>query len=398
MAKGEGWYRAERLKPGYISFLSFSSTVNLIVAHIDADGILSARIIYLLLGCEAEVYFPPWDDFGISEETAAEIRKRKPETLYVLDMGSDARSLETVRKLVDEDVVGKVVWLDHHPPDCDLSEFSDLESFTIVHSGGTCTAGLAYKYATIYGDQSEDAWKWIEIWTIVGIYGDAAENGELSKKILIELRGKHPWLFGEQVFGSTRYKIPQMYTTYFNTPRRIAFHHGAHLAFNACGEVERHGSLDLLKSNDPLVLAEYPYTMALQRMVELYRDIRKQVADSAIVYDYGKFAVCVVHTQYDIGGYVASIYASKLGKPVFCVNTGLPIGRTKISARAPQNSMLDVGEVLRECFGGGGHRQAASAGVDHNISREEIISALVRFVSMRGETGLANGGGLREYI
>jgi len=358
----------------------------MIVSHIDADGILSARILHILLerDPEVKVFFPEWDDFGIHERTVEEIRDHEPDTLYVADLGSDRESLEAVRRLVDEGVVGSVVWIDHHPPDCDLREFMDLKDFTIIHSEKTCAAGLAYQYAKMLGVDDE----WAEIWAIVGIYGDAAEGGELSRKILGELRSKHPWMFGEQVFGNTRYKIPQMYTTYFNTPRRIAFHHGAWLAYMACEEVEEFGSLDLLKCNDPLVLSEYPYVMALQRMVDLYREIRRKVADTATVYDYGSFMVCIIHTPYDIGGYVASVYAGRYRKPVFCVNTGLPLEHIKITARAPESTQIDVGAVLRECFNGGGHRCAASAAASRDMSKEEIISRLVEHIVLQQQGSL----------
>ena len=352
---------------------------NLIVAHVDADGILSARIIYLFLEKNAQVYFPEWDDFGIHKKTVEVIRSAKPKNLYVLDLGSDRESFNEVRKLLDESIIESVIWIDHHPPDCDLEEFKDLKEFTIIHSDRTCTAGLSYQYAKLFGNDVDD---WIGIWAIIGIYGDASERSELSKKILEELKQKFPWMFGEQVFRNTRYKIPQMYTTYFNTPRRIAFHYGARVAFNACEEIEEFGSIDLLKIDDPLLLAQYPYTSSLKYMVTLYRSIRKDVADSAVVYDYGSFIVCLINSQYDLGGYVASVYVGRYNKPVFCINFGISkyTGLVKITARAPENTNIHVGNVLRECFGGGGHKNAGSAGVDPKYGKEYIISKIIEHI------------------
>lgn len=361
---------------------------NLIVSHVDADGILSARIIYLFLEKNAQVYFPEWDDFGIRNRTAEVIRRLKPRNLYVLDLGSDRESFEEVRKLLDEGVVENVVWIDHHPPDCNISEYGDLKEFTVVHSDKTCASGLAYQYAKLFGNDND----WIGIWAVIGIYGDASESGEMSKKILGELKRKFPWLFGEQIFRNARYKIPQMYTTYFNTPRRIAFHYGARVAFNACEEIESYGSIDLLKIDDPLLLAQYPYTSSLKYMVALYRNIRKEVAESAVVYDYGSFIATIINTQYDLGGYVASIYANRYNKPVFCINTGISkyTGLVKITARAPENTNIHVGNVLRECFGGGGHRNAGSAGVDPRLGKEYIISKLIEHIE-NGRGALYSG-------
>jgi len=112
----------------------------------------------------------------------------------------------------------------------------------------------------------------------------------------------------------------------------------------------------------------------------LYRDVRKRVLDSATVYDYECFMVCIINSQYDLGGYIASVFAGRYSKPVFCINFGLPTGIVKITGRAPENTTIDVGQVLRECFNGGGHKNAGSAGVEKGVSKEFIISRIVKCV------------------
>jgi len=347
---------------------------NLIISHIDADGILSARIIYLFLGKNADVYFPEWDDFGVPKPAIEYIRQARPRNLYVLDLGTDRESLGAVSSLVDEGAVENVVWIDHHPPDCDPSEFDNI---MVVHTDKTCAAGMAYEYVKVYAEPSE----WMRIWAVIGIYGDVAVSGELSARILEEVRSQHPWLFGRRVFSSTRYEVPQVYTTYFNTPRRMAFHYGAYTAFRACGEIEAHGSLDLLLSDDPVLLARYPNVLAVKYLVSRYREVRRQVLDSAEVYEYDNIVVAFIDSRYDVGGYVASVLAKRYAKAVFCVNLGLP-GWVKVTGRAPEGFQVDVGAVLR-AFGGGGHKCAASAKLNKCVSKNDLIDQILMVVGGR---------------
>jgi len=96
--------------------------------------------------------------------------------------------------------------------------------------------------------------------------------------------------------------------------------------------------------------------------------------------------VCIINSQYDLGGYIASVFAGRYSKPVFCINFGLPTEWIKITGRAPENTNIDVGQVLRECFNGGGHRNAGSAGVEKGASKEFIISRIVGYIrSLQGE-------------
>ena len=39
-----------------------------------------------------------------------------------------------------------------------------------------------------------------------------------------------------------------------------------------------------------------------------------------------------------------------------------------------------MGNILRECFGGGGHKNAGSAGVDPKYGKEYIISKIIEHI------------------
>jgi len=362
---------------------------NLIIAHTDADGILAARIIYLLLDKNADIHFIEWGNFGITSDAEQVIREKTPKTLFILDLGTNKTDVERVLKLKDEVSIDEVYWIDHHPPEVEPREYQRVD-FKIINNPETCTAGLVYKFAqAFYGN---DLNEWIERWTIIGIYGDKAEQGRLSQEILANLSNKHPYLLATRLFEKSKYVQAQLYAVYFNAPRRVAYHYGAYLSFKACEEIESFGSLTLLDSDDLLLLAQYPSVLALKYLVNEYRRVRDEVLKNVQrILDLGYILLVQISSKFDLGGIVASYIANKYRKPCIVVNYGVPLPIAKVNCRGVEGlaNNIDLGQLMKILGIGGGHPLASAGAIPKNKTLEEfareVIEALRQYFEEKRE-------------
>ena len=167
-------------------------TGSLIFAHVDVDGITSARIaLHTEMYRDAKVLFTPYTKFGVDEEVYKMLRdpKLEWEELLCLDIGCSNTTLGYLRDLVEELGVG-VILIDHHPFDSPAAkEEYKAEDFRIVQDETHCTASLAYQSFSMINELKSD---WAGFWTIVGIYGDMAVEKAGASKVLDSLLPKYP--------------------------------------------------------------------------------------------------------------------------------------------------------------------------------------------------------------
>jgi hypothetical protein len=262
---------------------------------------------------------------------------------------------------------------------------------------------MAYNYFSI--NTEADAKKWQGFWTILGIYGDVAQEGRNSKLVLSNLRPKHPELFGSQLFWNPNskltygYEIPMMLARYWNTPRRVAYQYGCPIALKACEEIEAANMpFGPMEQFDEILQAKMPNTYILRLWEDKYNDERSDVfkADNMKFLEFEYFTVSLYKHKWDLGGYVAAIKAGDRNKSHFAINTGLPEG-IKITGRNPGKGdpkksaqglipvNIDLGATLREAGLGGGHHMAASGGAPHGTSPIALIAVLVNTVTKRVE-------------
>ena len=364
----------------------------LILSHIDADGICSARIIYLFhkkLGDKITVKFREWNKFGLESSDVKWIKKLKPDLFYLLDLGSKR---DTVDVCLDISNFCKVCLIDHHPSDIKPSEIAS-QNFSFIRSYENCTTGLAYNYIR---SQEFKPTMWMDIWTILGIYGDVCEEKTDAKKIIDELKPKYPKLFWSIIYfkggRETKYEIVRLYSRYFNTARRLGYHQGAYLAFLAMEEIESKGLsllenlLELSEFTDKKLEVDSPYTSLLKYWFNEWIEMRREVFRSENIryVDVGRFNLAIINHPWDIGGWVASIKAQASNKPCFVINYGVPDDKyAKITGRnlSPDydvGSVLDVvGSIYEGKIFGGGHKEACSGLVRRDLSIEEIIRCLL---------------------
>jgi len=301
------------------------------------------------------------------------VEEANPETIYVLDLGISERTLDVASRMAEH---GYLVLIDHHSnlDDVDLNAYQRAD-MRVIWDEDNCTSGLAF---TAFKKQlSEEALNWAEIWAILGIYGDVADESPGGKTVLSYLLKRHPEMDAKQVFWSGKrreevlYSLPSMLARYWNTARRIAYEAGAYVGFKACEEIERHGNvMTLLEDMDGITMAFMPHVALLRFWQNMYMERRNEVFSNLTYVDYGDYTVAVIDHPWDIGGYVASVKAEE--KPCIVINTRL----RKLTARG--EGKIHLGAFMKASFGGGGHVNAGAAEYPEGMTLERILAVLQR--------------------
>ena len=356
----------------------------LIFAHVDVDGITSARIaLHTEMYRDAKVLFTPYTKFGVDEEvykllwnTFRDDQSLNDE-LLCLDVGCSNTTLGYLRDLVEE-LGMRVTLIDHHPFDSPTSgDEYKTDNLRIVQDETHCTASLAYKVFSMVNQLKSD---WAGFWTIVGIYGDMAVEKAGASKVLDSLLPKYPAMLPHRDPALTieekltkklseqrwKHQPALMISRAMNMARRLTYHDGARLCLNACREVE--------EANDPFLLvrdlkgywewAKYPNVALVRRLVKRYIDTLIRDKLSLRTLDLGPIAVGIVSSYADIGGILANDVSDELGKPAYVLNDKLPNGMYKLSGRGEG---IDHNAVFKMCdqltggrIKGGGHVGASS--------------------------------------
>jgi len=351
---------------------------NIIVAHHDPDGICSARIIARAYNVDM-VYFPTWWKFGLDDDIIKMLRNTHTDTLFVLDLGCDAEMMNILRMLTD--VVDRIVVIDHHETDVNLSDYIS-PSIRIIHMTDSCTSALAYKYI---GELADD---WSLTLAVIGTYGDVADTLPGAQEILSEASERVPELLWNVVYKTEYgkeygYTFAIEYVKYISAARRVAYNYGASIAYKSLIELERAG-LDILSA--PLEAdgikplfdeAMYPNTALLKYWYKRWVDERKNIVPEALV-NLGSFEVAIFNHPWDVGGW----FASSRQIDSFAINYGVPSAEyASLSARGkgdvPLNEVMSyVEEISDGMISGGGHKQAVGGIVSRSLPRKQVIKIL----------------------
>ena len=356
----------------------------LILSHIDADGLCSARIIAKMeerSGNKVDVRFQVWDFFGV-RPTDLEYMKNY-DIVYVLDLGAYKSTLDTLSELIPN----TEVWLiDHHPSDCEIARYRS-DKFKILHLLDHCTASLCYE---LYKANYETVDDWSKIWTVVGIYGDVATDKLGASQVLNEIKNDYPELFWNIARWTGRREslipVAAHIGKYLNTARRVAYHEGARLAYEAMLEVERYGNYEILESlfttfelEDKMLEVKFPKVAILKYWYRDWVKFRDEVFErtNIVNIETPNFYISFINHPWDIGGYVAGIKSSK--RPAFCVNEGVPADtHAKITGRGNGSPPLnEIGRIVEDLSEGkvtwGGHPEAVSGWVHRALDRKEVV-------------------------
>ena len=364
----------------------------IIFSHIDCDGILSARLIARHFKTD-KVFLMGSFQFGLEDWTAELVASESPDLVFILDLGTSNRNLELAS--IMSNFANEVVLLDHHPPE-DPNKVSELATpkFRVVSTPDNCTAGLAYEYLKEFGFDVHD--KFTMLWTAIGIHGDVATELPQAKAILEEIGRELPEVnWKVEHFSPSSGQAYEMsyfshFTSYFNTPRRIAYDDGAMVAYKATEEIEDYGDIIILEDvlgvvsrREKLLEAKYPHTALIKYWVREWREYRKEVFSEQYMKNVSLplFSIYFIDHPWDLGGYVASVKSKN--KPAVTINYGVPHEKIALlHARNSSKVTVDLNKVMKRVeeltdgkIRGGGHMVAVGGAVDRDLDKREIIKA-----------------------
>lgn len=357
------------------------------IAHNDADGIVSARLLEKMEGAKA--IFQTWDRFGISprDEVISQLLNERGNTIFIIDLGCSKETLETCQRLAGSN---KVVLIDHHLPDEGGDPFTYASpSLSIIHSLENCTSGLVYNYGRAMGKSMD---YWCSFWATVGIIADVAEETVGGKEILETIRKSIPQLFWKRVFWSGRSEFTVSFASsvgsMINAARRLAYHYGAPVALEALKEIERAGILMAINpiphEVDFREEAQYPHLALLRRWHNTWLEKKDEIfeRENIVNIDFDSFGISIVNHPWDIAGYVANVKSGN--KPWFAINYGVPGPRANMSARSRDqrvnlnDAMKRLAEITEGRITGGGHAAAVGGLIDRSMSIFEVVNAIER--------------------
>jgi hypothetical protein len=342
-----------------------------ILSHTDADGILSAYLVSKLEP-EAQVVFQDWNAFGFHEKDVKRFKKAKK--LYILDLGSDEKTLRLAHE-----IEGQTVIIDHHNSSKELIAQYMTPDHTILWDTNNCTTGLVYRYAE-FNELPID--KWFKIWTVIGIYADVATELSDAQALLQELRnsGDVPWVFWNYVYWMPEKKyenmmpLPAIWGRYINTPRRLTWGKGAYVVLRALQEIEIADDITLLE--DPFgkpksreLDADFPNLALVRYWYREWVEKRDQMFSEewTKTFDFPTFRLSITKFPWDVAGWIASVKATEQ-KPAFCIHINTPDSSIyAISARSRGQDLLKYAELLMARFGDkitlGGHKEALGGSI-----------------------------------
>lgn len=370
----------------------------LVYAHLDADGITSARIATLsAIYKDATVQFTPPLSFGVRD-----IDPTGAKSLLCLDIGS---TKETIEQLAEWSDTMQVILIDHHPTDVNLMKYQS-PTFRIIHDVDNCTAGLTLNTMLTAGVVPEEKRCWAETWAIVGIYGDVAKDKLNANALLQELERTHPHLISQlgSKYSLWYLQAANVVANTLNAGRKYAFSTGAKIAYNSLVEAEQLGNPFALTQPLPLPLwSVYPNIVLLQ---ELKRRFTAVEIPEATVYDLKHIAVAMFTSAFDMGAAVAKKTSRWLNKPVIAINDGILQGSYRLNGRGEgldlnllmQYTKLELVKLgFKETELTGGGHPSAVGGLIPAGDFGEVIQALGRasIAMVEGEADVSDG---EEFI
>jgi single-stranded DNA-specific DHH superfamily exonuclease len=376
-----------------------------IFADEDPDGLISTHLVRVTKNVsEQDVIFSKWNKFGLDTERIPLIKEKKPDELYILDIGSDLEMLKVIQSTF-ADIPVHI--FDNHPPRKELltpTEWTEYEellttlrknpNFTYVSTEDNCTTGLVYDYITHFDEK-------LAKWAVLGITADVASETPEGSRILQAILPKCGFFTGlivsKAVGGKYDWGVTNIFTQLLSTPRRILLDDSPLLCLRAMSEMDSFGdwfkiyqalealSFDSPQSKDLKSHLKERFPPNLSEILGLfatYKQSWKTVFEPKNHYyiDYPTFGLTVISSDWNIGSAVANVYATEKKKPQIVINTfstlDLPY---HVSGRCSEKDGFDIGKLFKLCdpiLKGGGLKVAGSANATiKNI--EKIIDTLV---------------------
>ena len=390
-----------------------SNNSSFILSDEDCDGVCSARIMQNALttahpSLKHVLTYQEWDTFGLKDGDVEKILEAKPDTAYILDIGSGQQMLDAASTLLQSGI--KVVILDNHPPDPLVETIKDMERYKTSLSNlrtlygpthdfhyksttESCTTAISYLYCRDLGLSIGN----MEKWALLGIKGDVATEHAESGPLFNELISKHlnfSGLLASRALGSSYdWGLIDFYAQLLHVPRRMLFNEAPAVVYAAMQEMETLPSwlplYDQVFNKEEVskeTYDKYPATAKLLELELLWKKehVKVEARGQNIRLDYPDFGVTIVSHKYNLGSALASKLSGMNKKTWFVINT-IPDKGVHVSGRGSDSGKLHIGKVFRSCdpaiMEGGGLRPAGSAKT-HTDNVEEILDALVKGVNV----------------
>jgi hypothetical protein len=391
-----------------------------VFADDDTDGLCSARIIYKYLinmKQPTKVIFQKWDVFGVTPEDMNIILSYKPNTVFILDIGSDLTLLNMAEELLKKNI--SVIIMDNHPPDATILTENEMQEFksklaSLTKYGDkfyykstteSCTTALVYDYVTSHGFEDE----MINRWALIGIEGDVATDKAHSGPIFKELLISYPFFAGNISFQNKEgeqisWKLLGFFAQLLHIPRRIIYDDAPLLVFDTMEEMETltdwyviydivNKELANIQSKRDIILpkAKYPKLNQVIENVLVWHRRWKDVMQRGnnVILDYDIASISIIEHPWNVGSALANVRSHIYKKGHFVINK-IPQKGYYISGRADTSYPIHIGKVFSMCdkniIKGGGIKEAGSAKAQiQSIERiiNELAFAIKKFASQQ---------------
>jgi single-stranded DNA-specific DHH superfamily exonuclease len=383
----------------------------------DTDGMCATRIVHNALtqtkpNSKHTIIWQDWDTFGVTDANVAAIKALKPETAYLLDLGSGLDMLSKAMSLMQSGI--NVVLWDNHPPDSEVETPEDYATYkallssyktepvgntTFVYESTTenCTTGIVYKWAK----RLEWPIANMEKWALLGLRGDVASDSQEGGPIYQDILSRHAGLKGllaTQANLGYDWGLIDFYAQLLHVQRRMVFNAAPPFCYEAMKELEQipnwlelytlitKGSLASPLFTD----GKNPNTQMMAMNHIKYKPEFKKVSEdwkNNVKLEFpmvtGNYGVSVISHEWNIGSAMANKLGGQNKKPWFVINT-IPKYGIHVSGRNGQaDSPIHIGKVFRTAnptiMEGGGLREAGSAKA-HINNPEAVLDELVRAV------------------
>lgn len=382
----------------------------LIVAHLDPDGILSARLIQKFYSAhDVKVIFPPWHRFEIPDE---QFDPGDWDEIFIVDLGTDKDRILMESQFIEENEDVKITHVDHHPTDLLFlgkdrvmmpgeGESREIpEGLEIIHSVDNCATGLTFLHLFDLpfrkGIFDENFLKWMKYWVSVGIYADVAVETKGAQKILSEIRKEYPVFFSYwykekaehfEDYGEAKIPYPTMIGRLLNIPRKIAFNKGPPVALFACSEIEHLNGFEVLFDQESQRDSIAPNARMLREWEDEFTDELGNLikGEQYQFFDLTSHGYCILNRKWNLGSDLARLLSRRYKKGVVSINIGLD-DVVLISGRNPQDMRSikwDLGKVFSlvskrddKCLSGGGHKNAAGSTFKKGTDYFDIMNSI----------------------